>query len=145
ISGTDYISSMPITELVTRLDPLPPANVLNAAEKLSYRDLLIVALIVDRENLFPDNWIYIHSPEVKVGRIQNFKNWSSDMVPDPNKTCLGMEYFCNRGGAIWTMSDSELVQLAANELASIGLAKKSEVSDGVVLRQPKAYPVYDDG
>jgi protoporphyrinogen oxidase len=102
-----------------------------------------VALVVDHPDLFPDNWIYIHSPEVKVGRIQNFKNWSPAMVPDQSKTCLGMEYFCSEGDEIWTMSDAELLELATRELASLGLAKAGAVEDGTILRQPKAYPVYD--
>lgn len=143
ISGDHFISSMPIAALINRLDPPPPDDVLQAAQKLNYRDFLIVALIVDRAELFPDNWIYIHSPEVKVGRIQNFKNWSAAMVPDPSKTCLGMEYFCTSGDGMWTMSDTELLDLASSELVSLGLADAGEVEDGVVLRQPKAYPVYD--
>ena len=143
ISGEQFISSMPITALINRLDPPPPDDVLQAAQKLNYRDFLIVALVVDARDLFPDNWIYIHSPEVKVGRIQNFKNWSAAMVPDPSKTCLGMEYFCTEGDGLWTMCDTELLDLASRELVSLGLAKADDVQDGVVLRQPKAYPVYD--
>jgi protoporphyrinogen oxidase len=145
IAGKDFISSMPITELILHMDPPPPENVLKAAKSLSYRDFLIVSLVVDNNDLFPDNWIYIHNPDVKVGRIQNFKNWSRSMVPDPQKSCLGMEYFCNEGDSLWKLSDKELIELATNELACIGMAKKSEVSDGVVIRQYKAYPVYDSG
>lgn len=143
ISGEHFISSMPVTALIDRLDPPPPDDVLQAAQKLNYRDFLIVALIVDARELFPDNWIYIHSPEVKVGRIQNFKNWSAAMVPDPSKTCLGMEYFCTEGDGLWTMSDTELLDLASSELVSLGLAKAEDVEDGAIIRQPKAYPVYD--
>jgi protoporphyrinogen oxidase len=143
ISGEQFISSMPLTELITRFDPPPPAEVVQAARKLNYRAFLIVGLIVDRANLFPDNWLYVHSPEIKVGRIQNFKNWSAAMVPDPSKMSLGMEYFCTEGGDLWTMSDSELIQLATRELATLKLNDASEVVDGVVFRQPKAYPVYD--
>ncbi|MEG4317854.1 MULTISPECIES: NAD(P)/FAD-dependent oxidoreductase [unclassified Microcoleus] len=142
-SAENFITSMPISALVARLQPQPPAEVLHAARSLKYRDFLIVSLIVDRPNLFPDNWIYIHSPEVQVGRIQNFKNWSAALVPDASKTCLGMEYFCNEGGELWEMSDAELVELATRELAELGLVKAADVKDGVVLRQPKAYPVYD--
>jgi len=129
--------------LVERMEPQPPPEVLHAARSLKYRDFLIVSLIVDRQDLFPDNWIYIHSPEVKVGRIQNFKNWSAALVPDASKTCLGMEYFCSVGDEIWEMSDGELVELATRELARLGLAKTADVEDGVVIRQLKAYPVYD--
>ncbi len=143
ISGEQFITSMPVTALVHRLDPPPPDEVILAARSLSYRDFLIVALIIDAESLFPDNWIYIHSPEVKVGRIQNFKNWSSAMVPDSRKTCLGMEYFCNQGDEIWNLSDPELIALATQELAKLGLADASAVEDGTVIRQPKAYPIYD--
>ncbi|TAF31699.1 MAG: NAD(P)/FAD-dependent oxidoreductase [Oscillatoriales cyanobacterium] len=142
-SADNFITSMPISALIARMKPQPPEPVLHAARSLKYRDFLIVSLIVDRPNLFPDNWIYIHSPEVKVGRIQNFKNWSAALVPDASKTCLGMEYFCNEGEELWQMSDAELVELATRELAELGLAKMADVKDGVVLRQPKAYPVYD--
>lgn len=143
ITGDHFISSMPVTLLLNRLDPLPPDNVIQAARSLSYRAFLIVALIIDAESLFPDNWIYIHSPEVKVGRIQNFKNWSLAMVPDVKKTCLGMEYFCNEGDEIWSLSDAELIELATREIAKLGLAKANLIEDGTVIRQPKAYPVYD--
>ncbi len=143
ISGEHFISSMPLTELIARLDPPPPTDVVRAARKLNYRAFIIVGLIVDRADLFPDNWIYVHSPEVKVGRIQKFKNWSPAMVPDPQKTSLGMEYFCTEGDDTWTMSDAELIELATGELASLGLADAGEVVDGVVFRQPGAYPLYD--
>ncbi|BDA72032.1 amine oxidase [Calothrix sp. PCC 7716] len=138
-----FISSMPLTTLINRLDPAPPSKVLDAANQLKYRDFLIVSLIIDARDLFPDNWIYIHSPGVKVGRIQNFKNWSPAMVPDARKTCLGMEYFCNAGDSLWEMSNAELIELAKQELGILGLAKGKVVEDGVVIRQPKAYPVYD--
>ncbi|KAM3100934.1 NAD(P)/FAD-dependent oxidoreductase [Phormidesmis sp. 146-12] len=143
LSGDHFISSMPISALIQRLDPPPPNEVLQAANALNYRAFMIVSLIVDRSHLFPDNWIYIHSPDVNVGRIQNFKNWSPAMVPDASKTCLGMEYFCNDGDDLWKMSDTELLDLATCELVKLGLANANEVEDGVVLRQPKAYPVYD--
>jgi len=148
-AGTEYfdtehlISTMPISALVERLDPPAPAPVLTAARSLTYRAFLIVSLIIDANHLFPDNWIYVHSPEVKVGRIQNFKNWSAAMVPDSSKTCLGLEYFCTEGDDIWSMSQADLVSLATRELAQLGLADAADVIDGVVIRQPKAYPVYD--
>ena len=102
-----------------------------------------MCLIVDREHLFPDNWIYVHEPAVKVARIQNFKNWSPAMVPDPAKSSLGLEYFCNEGDALWLTPDAELIELAKRELETIGLARAQDVSDGCVFRMPKAYPVYD--
>ncbi|HEX9690366.1 MAG TPA: NAD(P)/FAD-dependent oxidoreductase [Thermoanaerobaculia bacterium] len=143
VSGTDFVSSMPITELVTKLDPPPPAAVLEAARALTYRDFLTVCLIVNRADLFPDNWIYVHDPLVRVGRIQNYRNWSSAMVPDPGKTGLGLEYFCAEGDALWQMPDEELVALATREVAAIGLARADEVEEGYVVRVRKAYPVYD--
>jgi protoporphyrinogen oxidase len=144
LSGDHFVSSLPVTELLRRLDPAPPDQVLNAARGLKYRDFLIVSLIINQDNLFPDNWLYIHSPEFKVGRIQNFKNWSPAMVPEPGKTCLGMEYFCSRGDELWELSDTELIDLATREIVDLGLVPKhSDVEDGVVIRQPKAYPVYD--
>ncbi|MEG4841411.1 NAD(P)/FAD-dependent oxidoreductase [Microcoleus sp. B9-D4] len=142
-SADNFITSMPISALVARMKPQPPEEVLHAARSLKYRDFLIVSLIVDRKDLFPDNWIYIHSPEVKVGRIQNFKNWSAALVPDASKSCLGMEYFCSVGDEIWEMSDAELIELATRELVGLGLATTADVEDGVVIRQLKAYPVYD--
>jgi protoporphyrinogen oxidase len=138
-----FISSMPVSELIAKLDPPPPPGVLNAAGRLTYRDFLTVGLIIDRPRLFPDNWLYIHDPEVKVGRIQNFKNWSPDMVPDPAKTSLGMEYFCTEGDDLWRRDDAELVALAGAELARLGLADPADVEDGVVFRVPRAYPIYD--
>lgn len=143
IPGTDFISSMPITEFLKRLNPPPPAEVLAAADNLTYRDFLTVCLIIDQPQLFPDNWIYIHEPGVKVGRIQNFKNWSPDMVPDPTQTSLGLEYFCNEGDELWTMSDAELVELGKQEITQIGLAAYEDVRDGCVFRVEKTYPVYD--
>jgi protoporphyrinogen oxidase len=143
-SGDDFISSMPLSELILKMTPPPPAEVLDAACRLTYRDFLTVALVIRRDDLFPDNWIYIHSPEVQVGRIQNFKNWSPEMVPadQPGTTCIGLEYFCNEGDALWEMSEADLVALGRRELAQIGLVPEADVVDGVVYRQPKAYPVY---
>jgi len=143
-AGTEFISSIPIRELVSRLEPVAPMNVQRAADALSYRDFITVAAMIDRADLFPDNWIYVHDPSVKVGRIQNFKNWSPDMVPDQAKTCLGLEYFCFEGDGLWTATDVELGELARRELAELGICKPEEVFDSVVVRQRKAYPVYDD-
>lgn len=141
--GTDVISSMPLSELIMKLDPLPPPDVQTAARHLSYRDFLTVVLIIDRPSLFPDNWIYIHSPEVRMGRVQNFKNWSPYMVPDASKTSLGLEYFCTEGDDLWTMRDADLIALGTREIGKIGLARAGDVIDGTVVRQQKAYPVYD--
>ncbi|MCS6812437.1 MAG: NAD(P)/FAD-dependent oxidoreductase [Cyanobacteria bacterium] len=144
ITGDHFISSMPITALMKCMDPPPPDNVLQAANGLKYRDFLIVSLIINQADLFPDNWLYIHSPEFKVGRIQNFKNWSPAMVPDPSKTCLGMEYFCSVGDDLWAMEDAALINLATQEIVGLNLGvSASDVEDGCVIRQLKAYPVYD--
>ncbi len=139
----ELISSMPISTLAGRLDPQPPGPVLEAARSLSYRSFLIVVLILDKPEVFPDQWIYVHGPEVRVGRIQNFKNWSAAMVPDPGKTSLGMEYFCDEGDEVWRMPDEGLRDLASSELAALGLARADDVVDSYVVRQPKAYPVYN--
>ena len=144
IKGTHFISSIPMRELVARLDPPAPAEVRAAAENLGYRDFISIALMIDRPDVFPDNWIYIHDPGVRVGRIQNFKNWSPDMVPDQSKTCLGLEYFCFEGDGLWTMADADLIELAKEELGRLRICSSGEVFDGVVVRQRKAYPVYDD-
>ncbi|MCA9942783.1 MAG: NAD(P)/FAD-dependent oxidoreductase [Anaerolineales bacterium] len=143
LTGSSFISSMPVTQLLQWLDPPPPPHVLQAANQLAYRDFLTVCLIIKKKELFPDNWIYIHDPSVQVGRIQNFKNWSADMVPDQTMTSLGLEYFCNEGDEIWNMPDEALVALGKREIAKIGLAQAEDVVDGVVFRVEKTYPVYD--
>ena len=143
IEGDHVISTMPIRNLIRALHPAAPVEVREAAEGLRYRDFLVVALVLDQEDLFPDNWIYIHSDGVKVGRIQTFGNWSRDMVPVPGKSCLGMEYFCFEGDGLWTSDDAELIALASREIAALGLADADLVVDGTVVRMPKAYPIYD--
>ncbi len=143
VNGTHFISTMPIRELIQKFEPAVPERVLKAATDLNYRDFLTVILVINKRDLFPDNWIYIHDPNVKVGRIQNFKNWSPYMVPDQNKTCLGLEYFCFEGDGLWTTSNQELIELGKKELERLGLALASDVEDGTVVRMAKAYPVYD--
>jgi protoporphyrinogen oxidase len=143
VYGTDFISSMPVTEFIQRLDPPAPEPIRKAARALKYRDFLTVCLVVNKENLFPDNWIYIHEPDVKVGRIQNFSNWSPDMVPVRGTSSLGLEYFCNEGDDLWSLPDDELIDLGRRELRQLGLANGEDISDGCVFRVPKSYPVYD--
>jgi len=143
--GEHVISTMPVRSLVRALGDAAPAETRKAAEGLRYRDFLVVALILEAENLFTDNWIYIHTPGVKVGRIQNFNNWSQAMVPEPGRTCLGLEYFCFEGDGLWNSTDEELVALAQRELGELGLADPNKVVDGTVVRMPKAYPIYDSG
>ena len=137
------ISSLPLRTTVAISEPHAPLDVLDAAHSLRYRDFLTVALVLDGEDLFPDNWIYIHEPGVKVGRIQNYRSWSPWMVPDPAKACVGLEYFCFAGDEVWRMSDDDLVELAARELEELGLAPREKVERGYAVRVPKAYPMYD--
>src|SRR5207253_1289483 len=137
------ISSLPLREIITMVRPHAPREIVEAALGLRYRDFLTVALVVDGEDLFPDNWIYIHEPAVRVGRIQNYRSWSPWMVPDPDKACVGLEYFCFAGDDLWSLDDDALVELAAGELERLGLAQRSKVERGFAIRVPKAYPIYD--
>ncbi len=136
------ISSAPIVELMGAIKPTPIS--LFNARALKYRDFLTVALIARSKKDFPDNWVYIHDPSVKVGRVQNFRSWSPDLVPQEGMTCLGLEYFCFEGDGLWNAPDAELVELAKKEIDQIGLISADEVVDACVVRQAKAYPVYDD-
>jgi protoporphyrinogen oxidase len=136
---------MPLPELIQRLDPPPPNDILHAAHGLCHRDFICVGLILNRRRLTSDHWIYIQSPDVKTGRIQNFKNWSPAMVRDPAKTSVGVEYFCSVGDEVWAMSDPELIELAATELVILQMARPRDIEDGVVFRQNAAYPLYDAG
>jgi protoporphyrinogen oxidase len=136
------LSSIPLSELVLALDPPPPPAVVTAARRLRYRDLCLVALVLDTEQSFPDNWIYLHDVGVRAGRVQNFGAWSESMVK-PGTTCLGVEYFCFEGDEIWEMPEADAVELAKRELASIGLIDATTVVDGVRVRVPRAYPMYD--
>jgi len=138
-----FISTMPLADLIASLDPPAPQELVAKARQLRYRDFITVALVLDEAEVFPDNWIYIHDSSVQVGRIQNYKQWSAEMVPDPRLTVLGLEYFCTEHDALWSASDEQLIETAKNELAQLGLADKSRVVDATVVRQPKAYPLYD--
>lgn len=142
INAAHVISSAPMRELAGRIDPLP-ATVPQAME-LKYRDFLTVALMIRSDDLFPDNWIYIHDSKVKVGRVQNFRSWSPEMVPDADIACVGLEYFCFEGDGLWSSSDADLIELAKKEMAILGLCNPEDVVGGAVVRQEKAYPVYDD-
>jgi len=138
------ISSMPLSELVLAMDPPPPGPVREAARSLRYRDFLTVALVLPAELGFPDNWIYVHSEKVRVGRVQNFGSWSLDLVKQ-GRTCLGLEYFVFGGDDLWSMPDEDLVALGIGELVTLGLVQTGDVERGYVVRMPKAYPVYDEG
>jgi protoporphyrinogen oxidase len=139
------ISSLPLRTLVRLAGQTPGTEVRRAARQLRYRDFLTVALVIDGEDLFPDNWIYVHEPGVKVGRIQNYRSWSPWMVPDPSKACVGLEYFCFAGDELWQSADDALVELATDELTALGLVDRAKVERGYVVRVPKAYPMYDAG
>jgi len=138
------ISSAPIREVFAGLSPAPAEEAARAAASLRYRDFITVALILTERNRIGDNWIYIHDPGVRVGRVQNFKSWSPEMVPDPALACYGLEYFCFEGDGVWTSPDADLIALASRELVQLGLAEAADIKDGCVVRQKKAYPVYDE-
>jgi len=140
--GDDFIVSMPLRETMCAFDPPLPENIRKAAEKLSYRAFLTVVLMIEKSAMFPDQWIYVHSPEVRLGRIQNFNNWSRFMVPAEGVTCLGLEYFCEEDDAFWKTPDADLSKLGIEELRRIGLLKDEKILDSCVTRMPKAYPVY---
>jgi len=142
--GEHVISSMPIRELVTQIQPQLPCDAIESAKGLRYRDFLTVGLILRDKDRFSDNWIYIHDASVQVGRVQNYKSWSPYMVPDPNFCCYGLEYFCFDGDELWNSSDADLISMAKREITHIGLGSIEDVVDGCVIRQRKAYPVYDD-
>lgn len=142
IEARHVISSAPMRELAARIHPLPQTTI--QANQLKYRDFLTVALKIRSDDLFPDNWIYIHDSKVKVGRIQNFRSWSPEMVPDEGVACVGLEYFCFEGDGLWSMSDDDLIALATQEMAILGLVAPDKVIGGAVVRQEKAYPVYDE-
>ena len=144
VTADHLVSTAAINELVRMLGADDEPAVASAAANLRYRDFITVALIARGQERFDDNWIYIHDPAVKVGRIQNFKSWSPALVPDPTTACYGLEYFCFAGDGLWTSSDDALVALAKQEMSKLGLVRAEDVIDGTVIRQPKAYPVYDD-
>ena len=142
VRARDVISSAPMRQLARRIHPLPQSTL--QANELNYRDFLTVALMVEGEDLFPDNWIYIHDSKVKVGRVQNFRSWSPEMIPDESMACVGLEYFCFEGDGLWSMDDDDLIKLATDEMEILGLVDREKVKGGAVVRQEKAYPVYDE-
>lgn len=140
-----FLSSIPLTVLVRSLSPRAPEAVWEAAHALTFRNLLTVNLVVDHPDLFRDNWIYVHEKDLRLGRVQNYKNWSPAMVPDPSKTSLGLEYFCSDTDDLWRMPDAELIALGTAEMRRTGLLRGAPVIDAMVVRVPKAYPVYRRG
>lgn len=137
-----FVSSMPLPRLIRALRPLPPEPVLAAAGALRFRSYLVANIILNKKSLFPDQWIYVHSPEVRLGRIQNYKNWSGAMTLDPDKTSLGLEYFCDEGDALWRKNDIELIDFAVDELSRIGIVSRKNLISGFVVRRTDAYPAY---
>jgi protoporphyrinogen oxidase len=142
--GTHFISSIAIRDWIARLEPPAPPQLQAAREKFKYRDFVTVALMLHGSDIFPDNWIYVHDPEIKAGRVQNYKNWSAEMTPSADLTCLGVEYFCNQSDTIWQDTDQKLIELATREVVKLGLVRKEDILDGAVVRMEKAYPVYDE-
>ncbi|MFO7733371.1 MAG: NAD(P)/FAD-dependent oxidoreductase [Candidatus Aminicenantes bacterium] len=145
VAGEHFISTLPLKDLVLSLDPAPPDAVISAASGLRYRDFFTVGLVLAKPDVFPDNWIYIHSPDVLVGRMQNFKNWSPQMVSSAARSSLGLEYFCFDRDPIWREHDEILIGRAASEVRILGLGDPGAALDGIVIRAPKAYPIYDEG
>jgi protoporphyrinogen oxidase len=137
------ISSMPLGALCKAMDPPVDTPTEEAASELRYRDHLTVALVVDQKYSFSDNWVYVHDPDVEVGRVQNYGSWSPFMVKE-GRTCLGLEFFVNEGDRMWTKPDTELIEQGVRELSHLGLADADHVEAGFVVRMPKAYPVYDE-
>ena len=138
------ISSTPMRQLVKMLEPAVSEAAQEAADRLKYRDFITVVLMLKDREVFTDNWIYVHDPTVQVGRIQNFKSWSPEMVPDPSMACYGLEYFCFEHTGLWNLSDEQLQDLAKVEIVTLGLAHAEDIVDASVVRQRKAYPVYDE-
>lgn len=137
------VSTMPLTELVKSLSPQLSESVLNANNKLSYRSFIAVNLLINKEHIIPDNWLYIHDPSYKTGRIQCYKNWSEKMVPDSSRSSLGCELFVTENDEIWNMDENDLVELARKEVHRLGIVDKSLVYSGFAVKVPKAYPVFD--
>jgi len=143
LPASHVISTMPLRDLAAALDPAPAATVAKAAAGLRYRDLVLVALILEGEDPFPDTWLYLHDPGIRAGRVQNFRAWSPELVPSPDRTCVGMEYFCSTGDPTWSLTDAALVEQARSDLAALGLAGRARFAAAEVVRVREAYPVYD--
>lgn len=145
IEAQRYISSMGIDELIRAMHPAPPAEVVNIAQSLQYRAIVTANLIVDMDKISPDNWIYLHSPEIRAGRMQIYKNWSPDLIPDQGKSSVGLEYFASIDDDLWKMSDNKILEMAKEDMDRLGLVQKAKVIDGCAVRYGPAYPVYDVG
>jgi len=143
VQGENFISSMPIDDLIRALSPEPPKEVLDAADGLSYRAIMTANLIVDRDQICPDNWIYLHSPQIRAGRMQVFKNWSPELVPEAGRSSVGLEYFASRGDALWNLPDADMMKVAVQDMERLEMIRGAEVVDGCIVRYDRAYPIYD--
>jgi len=143
MTGTDFIATMPITELVLAMRPKAPPEVEAAARALRYRSLITVNLCLARPEKFSDTWIYVHDPKFRTGRVQFFANWSPDMVPDADHSSLALEYFCSEGDEFWSLSKDSIMELAIGEATALGLTGRDEILEAFVIKMPKCYPVYD--
>ncbi len=144
LDASHVVATIPLRDLVAALDPAPDPGVARAAAALRYRDFLVVALVLEGPDPFPDTWLYLHDPGVRAGRVQNFRAWSPDLVPDPARSCLGFEYFCSAGDDLWRRPDPDLVEMALADLAALGLARPGRLVRGHVVRVRDAYPVYGE-
>lgn len=144
IKGKEFISSIPITHLLTMLNPAPPRAILDAASKLRYRDLIVVTLMIDRERVTDLTWLYLPEKNMPLGRIHEPKNWSPYLAPE-GKTSIVAEYFCFQNDSIWNSSDTELADITSLQLEQLGLIKKEDVADHCIIKVPKAYPVFEVG
>ena len=152
LEGDHFFSTMAMKDLAAALDPPPPPEIAALAEGLVYRDFLTVGVLAEDleihekgsngKEIVRDNWIYIQEPDVVVGRLQIFNNWSPAMIADPSKVWIGLEYFCNEGDAVWSRDDAAMIELAKEELARIGILDPKKVLDAVVIKMPKTYPAY---
>jgi protoporphyrinogen oxidase len=142
-TGYDFVlTTMPLKEVVLALAPVPPSEVIDAANELSFRDFITVAIMLDKKDLPPDDWVYTHDEGLRSIRIQIFKNWSPYMVPDQSKSCVGFEYVCNEGDELWEMSDADLINMAKTDIEKLGFAKSSDVFDAKVVKLKNVYPTY---
>ncbi len=144
VAYDQIISTMPLTQLTERMEILPD-NIAETVRSLRFRNTILVYLLVDGNNLFPDQWLYIHDSEVKTGRISNFRNWIPELYGEHSQSILCMEYWCNFNDTLWTENDKYLAELAKREINHIGLAAKSDILDASVFRIPRCYPVYFSG
>jgi protoporphyrinogen oxidase len=143
LAARSVVSTIPLRDLVPALVPALSPEVADAARAMRYRDFVQVALVLDGPDPFPDTWLYLHDPDVRAGRVQNFRAWSPELVPSADRSCVGVEYFCSVGDDLWRRPDGELVALAEEELGRLGLSGRRRVVTGHVVRMRDAYPVYD--